>query len=332
MRFLHLSLVATILSNSIAICSVQAQSMTLQSVLFLPPVTDSSDDTAVSDLYNEIQQNLRLSGGRVLIDMDEVQRVIGDRNVSEIVESPNKMLEFTTNTDTDFLISWRLLESVNGQITVSILIFSRAEAGGLGNGILSTLTEAYPNITQAHAAAATLAREISRPVHFSSGDTALLLSMIMPGLGQLQKGESVHALVSFGLFAGAVFNALSIRKPDDFVFSATSYDPTWDTGLEDYRWYIRNQEVSKSEFFTTMNEDWVHHIRARGERGRVEVQKKRAVAFIAGTYLINLIDTLWLSRKQLDTRPFFLSVQPIQTTTRRTLSLAVNIHFLLSRR
>ncbi|MFC1558996.1 hypothetical protein ACFL39_00190 [Gemmatimonadota bacterium] len=304
--------------------------MTLQSVFFLPPVSGSIDDATVSDLYYKLHQNLRLSGGRILVDLDEVQRRIGDRNVSEIVESPDTMLEFATNTDTDFLISWRLLESGNGQITVHILIFSREEAGGLSDGTLTTLTEVYPDITQAHAAAATLAHEISRPIHFRHGDTAVLLSMVIPGSGQLQKGKAAHALVSFGLFAGAMLYALNIQKPDDFEFSATSYVPSWDVGIEDYRWYIRNQEVTKSEFFTMMNEDWVHHLQARGERRNAEIQKKRAVAFIAGTYLLNLVDVLLLSRKQPDTRLFFVSVQPFQTAARGTTTLAVNIHIPLS--
>ena len=74
--------------------------------------------------------------------------------------------------------------------------------------------------------------------------------------------------------------------------------------------------MSEAEFYRRLTIDRDRNMRALKQRQMVEKRRKRAGYFIAGAYLFNLIDTLALTRRKVETDPFFIQLESVVDPSR----------------
>jgi len=283
-----------------------AQPNITKDVLVLPLVTDAADQALGHDLYQGIIDGLRLLPGQKLIDPQTAVKLIGDQPPAKILGDRDQMAAFTKRSGVSFLIGGVVRRLEDGRFEVTTIFYSRDD-----QRVRELLNHVFDDEDAARDGARNIGERLSHPRNFSPVDTPLLYSLIVPGLGQLQMDAPLHALASAGLVAGAVFYGLTAPQPDQFRIDFNDFRTELTMEAGDYRYFIRHQEVSAEEFFSTLNEDISHNARADEERRVSEVRKSWAVRLFVASYLFNLVDTLWLIRREVDTRPFSIRLQAV---------------------
>ncbi|MFC1628912.1 hypothetical protein ACFL3H_07345 [Gemmatimonadota bacterium] len=241
----------------------------------------------------------------------DVETVISDRDITEITHSSVALREFAETAICDIIIAWKISTDENGQIVVESLIFNREEEEQhTGQGVLHVQRDVFSDIADLWSRADMLAHSISRSRNFSLSDTDLLLSIFCPGLGQLHLGEPVHAFVAAGLVTGAALYGYTTPIPDTYEFNYLKYSSTWNISSESVDYFIEQVAVSKTEYFSRMDDEWAHFRRARGERRAAKVRQRRAIGLFCAAYLVNLADAFLLSSRRKATLGNPFSIQP----------------------
>jgi len=101
-------------------------------------------------------------------------------------------------------------------------------------------------------------------------------------------------------------------------------------GTTDYRYYIRAQEVPAEEFFRTMEEEIEHDHRAGRQRQAAESRKRKVLRLAFASYFIMLVDTLWLSRKEVDVQPFSISLQAVPDVSNLTKHHGIGLRLCIT--
>jgi hypothetical protein len=284
-----------------------AQTLGSQRALLMPPVAAPSDSLIARQYQIILAETLVLPPGITLVRPSSDSEQLVQQSLTAVLSNTESMAEFSSRSETDFLISSVISREAGDALEVCVLIYSRKD-----DQVVSCEAYRFEDEMQLRQDVPLLARNLARRSNFTPSDTAFFYSMFIPGLGQLNRREPVHAAVSFILVSGAAFYGLSTPDPDPFEFSRVNYQTSTDPLTGDLRFYIESTEVSREAFFERVDEDLKHGFQARGERSAAQVRRKRALGLFAAAYLFNLADTLWLSRKKLDTSPFFTRIEPIE--------------------
>lgn len=308
-----------VLSNQAGL-EVSAQIDRIEEVLVLPLASEGSDGTLARDLYEGIISGLRLQPRQRLIGPQRVDELVSNQPLSRILSSVEGIRSFASRSGAAFLIGGIVRYLEDGRIEVSTLIYSRED-----NQIRQLLHDVFSDEEEARSGASKIGERLSRLRNFSPSDTALLYSLLLPGVGQLQRDAPMHALISAGLVAGSVIYSLTTPKPDEFEIDFSDFRSELIPNTTDYLYYIRQKEVSEEEFFRILEEEIEHNTSAKRDRQAVARRKQRAVIMFAATYLFNLIDTWWLIRKDIDARPFFVRIQAVPETGNRTGQMSLGL-------
>jgi len=306
MRALFYLIICVWLLN-LPLSHVDAQVRTLQDVMVLPIATDSRNSELAEEVYHLSQQSIRLSAGFRLVNTEGVIQAIGDQPVDDLIRSEQSLMDLGERTGFHFIVASRLFRDHANEIEIDIVIFSREERQTVHSETLR-----FPADTALAQISEAFGRIVSKPGNYSSVDTGFLLSIFAPGLGQLKNGYPAHALVSAGLVGSALLYLILAPEPDHFEYDSMMYDVIPDDASGDYLYQINGEEVTKIVFYDALENDWEHHLRARGERGAAEVRSRRAVGLLCGAYLLNLIDALWTTKKKEEEEEipaFFLRTQ-----------------------
>ncbi len=161
-----------------------------------------------------------------------------------------------------------------------------------------------------------LARILTHPRNYAPADTAFFYSLILPGMGQLNQGEPLHAAVSAGVVLAALLYRATTPDPDQYRLNWEMYQAVLPWGANEYQFEISGIEVTEEEFYARLTPDRRRNIRALAQRRSVEKRLKRAGYLIAGAYLFNLVDTLALTRRKVETGPFFMRLEAVSDGSR----------------
>jgi hypothetical protein len=295
-----------------------------QRALLLPPVA-ARDDSLLARQYDVIlAEALVLPPGISLVRASADSGLLAQQSMTDLLHDTDSMAEVSSRAETDFLISSVISRVVGGALEVCVLIYSRKD-----HQVVSCEVYQFESEGQLRQDVPLLARQLARRSNFTPSDTAFFYSMFIPGLGQLNRRDPLHAAVSFILVSGAAIYGLTTPEPDPFEFSRANFQTATDPLSGTLHFYIESREVTRETFFARVYEDLEHSMRARGERRAASVRRKRALGLFAAAYLFNLADTLWLSRKKLDASPFFTRIEPIEAAGSIVPRLSVGLRVRL---
>jgi len=306
--------------------AASAQVGYVEQVMVLP-VSVPAGRTDLSDrLTTELQSGVRLSSRQRLSTPEEVARQLGSRSVGRVLSGVSGLLEFSELGGTSFVIGGVANVLDDGRVEVSILLFSREE-----KAIHTVETAIFSGEDEAIAGIRILAHELTHPRNYAPADTSFFYSLILPGMGQLNQGEPLHAALGAGAVLAALLYGATIPHPNQFRLDWDSYQAIQIWGTDQYRFMIHKTEVSEEEFYIKLSADRKRNIRAIAQRREVEKRRRRASYLFVGAYLFNLVDTLVLTRRKVDTGPFFLQLKAVSTSIRAPgapgLQLQLGIRF-----
>ena len=283
---------------------VSAQSGYLEQVMVLPvSVPDGRDDLA-DRLTAGLRSAVRLTNGQRLSTPEEIASQLGRSSVRTVLSSVSELFEFSELGGTPFIIGGRAQILDDGRIEVSVMLFSREE-----KAVHAVESAIFSDEEAAVAGISALTFELTHPRNYSPADTAFFYSLILPGMGQLNQGEPLHAALSAGAVLAAILYGTTTPRPDQYRLNWDSYQavPVWGTDV--YRFMIYDTEVSEEEFYTRLTADRIRNMRAIDQRRMVENRRKRTGYLLAGAYILNLFDTLILTRRKVDTGSFFTRLE-----------------------
>jgi len=301
--------VVALLAMALQPVPVRAQYLTTDHILFLPTYARAPHEALAAEVHDRLRAGIVVPPGKRLIERERVAELIEGRRLSDLVGDVTELGDLAGSTGVAFVVATVLRERRDGGFEISGISFSREE-----REILNCVTMVFASAADLRAGLGEMARELSKATNYSSSDSALFLSLVIPGLGQVLKERPLHGLMSFGLFGGALTYALTIPRADQFVFDrdkfTNQYD--WSTGENDY--FVFGSNVGAEAFFAELDGDWDHHLRASAQRRLEAIRRKRATGLVVAAYLFNLVDVLVLTRTPLDTRSFFLGLEAIPDT------------------
>lgn len=286
--------------------TVYAQTAAKQRVVVLPFAADEVDLDLSRELYDGFLEDLRIFSWQELASSGRVAEMVDNKSVTEIIEQLSTIEAFVDRTGTAFLVGGIVRRLEDGRIEVYTLIYSDAE-----KRIRDVQNRIFEDEDEARSSIGRLGYDITHPRNYSPSDTSFFYSLLVPGMGQLQQGAPAHAVLSAGMVFGAILYGVTTPRPDEFKIKWENYQPTPIPGTTDYRFLIQNQEVPEEEFYRILSEDRRRSIIASAERRAAASRKKRATRLLVGAYIFNLVDTLLLTRRDIDTRSFFIRLEAV---------------------
>jgi len=299
---------------AILLCSgpeASAQVGYVEQVMVLPVQVPAGHDSLGGRLTEGLRSGVRLSARQRLSTPEEVEQQLGRRSVGRVLSGVSDLVEFSELGGTSFIIGGVVDVTGDGWFEVALMLFSREE-----RSIHAVESGRFADEESLITGIAALARELTHPQNYAPADTAFFYSLILPGLGQLNQGEPIHAAVSAGVVLAALLYRSTTPDPDQYRLDWESYQAVLPWGAVDYRFEISGVEVTEEEFYARLTVDRKRNIRALAQRRSVAKRRKRAGYLIAGAYLFNLIDTLALTRRKVETGPFFIRLETISDGSR----------------
>jgi len=305
--------------------SVDAQYLSLQRIAFLPLVADTDVREVAATFEARLRSDLRLPPGKALLDHSQLEGLLADRDVRSILSSTGDMDRFASAAGVAFLVGGVLEVSASGEYAFSLLVFDEDT-----RQIASVTYFTFADDAALYRGAEEVQAILARSRTYASADSAFLLSILVPGLGQLQKDEPVHALVSAGLVGLSIIYAASTPDPDAYEFSREGFESPYNYIDDEFHHTIEGSPVTADVFYQTLDANWEHHLRAKAERRAIKIRRKRASAFLVGTYFLNVIDALVLAKEKTDTSPFFLSLEGISGRSGDVHSMGMSLQLRFS--
>jgi len=283
---------------------VSAQVSYLEQVMVLPVSVPTGRDDLADRLTTGLRSAVRLSGGQRLSTQEEVTDQLGRRSVRTVLSSVSQLFEFSELGGTSYIIGGKAHIFDDGRVEVSVMLFSRDE-----KAVHAVESAIFSGEEAAVAGISALTSELTHPRNYAPADTAFFYSLVLPGMGQLNQGEPLHAAISAGAVLAAILYGATTPRSDQFRLNWDSYKavPVW--GTDEYRFMIYDTEVSEEEFYSKLSVDRIRNIRAIDQRRSVENRRKRAGYLLAGAYILNLFDTLILTRRKVETGSFFTRLE-----------------------
>ncbi len=301
---MHRVLLPVLLLLFSAVRPTAAQRIT-DRIMVLPPLAVGLDSTLTADIHDAIRTGTRVYSTQLLIDKEETAERLGSRQVRQILNSRLTLQEFAETSGARFIIGSLAARNDSGFVEISLLLY---------NALEDEIREVrFGTWERSDVVAGTreLARDLTHPRFYSPADTPFFYSLFIPGLGQFQQGNHAHAALSAGLVAGVLLYQAAIPSPDNYRLKWERYQAQRIFGTNDYLFLIDGRVCAEEDFYAELSEARRHNIRAERERQEAEKRRRRASRMLVGAYVFNLIDTLLLSRRRVDTRTFFLNLEAL---------------------
>jgi len=304
----------------------QPQQLSLQRIAFLPLVADEAVGEVAATFEARLHSDLRLPPGKALLDQDLLDGLLENRETRTILSKTSEMDRFATSAGIAFLVGGVLSKADNGGYEFNLLIYDEDT-----RQIAHVSAYEFADDAALFRGAETILSVLARSRTYASADSAFLLSILIPGLGQLQKDKPVHALVSAGLVGISLLYSATTPDPDPYEFSREGFESPYNWVTDEFNYTIEGSSVSADVFYQTLDANWEHHLAARAERRAIKIRRKRASALIVASYMFNVVDALVLAKEKTDTSSFFLSLEggPRSPGSRRPggMSLQLRISF-----
>lgn len=248
------------------------------------------------------------------------------RSTADILKNPKSIEQFSIMTGVEYIIGGVVSESPDGLIQVSIMIFSGDE-----QAVLYTETRRYPNASVAVEDVADLSRYLSQTKHYVPRDSAFFYSLVLPGMGQFSLGYPDHALVSLGVLSTALLYGFLNPQPD--MYKGESFLEEWNTNEGQWHFYVSGEEVPFNDYFQIRTDAENRAANARDERAAFKKRKNLSRWLVGSIWLLNLADTLILSKRSEEGGAFFSLVGSMEQGPypNPSCSLMVRLHINLSR-
>ncbi|MFC1500442.1 hypothetical protein ACFL6T_05445 [Candidatus Zixiibacteriota bacterium] len=295
--------------------TASAQLSHLSQVTVLPVSVSTGQSDLADRLTSELRSGLRLSTSQRLSSPEEVTLQLDGRSPGSVLSSISRLVEFSELRGIAFIIGGVANVLDDGSIELSLLLFSREE-----KAIHAVESAIFPDEGTAIAGIGALAFQLTHPRNYVAADTAFFYSLILPGMGQLNQGEPMRAALSAGLVLAAVLYGIATPSPDPFRLDWESYQAEQIWGTDQYEFTIHDTKVSEEEFYRVLSAARKRNMKAYNQRLAVEKRKKRAGYLFAGAYLFNLIDTIILTRRKVDTGPFFMRLEAVTDSMLPTIN------------
>lgn len=152
-----------------------------------------------------------------------------------------------------------------------------------------------------------------------------------PQMNLLRPDAPTRAKLYAGLIAGAALYGLLAPEPDDFRIKFGDFGTSVIPGTNSYRYFVRQSEVAPEEFFQTMDVEIAKSRRAADERKRAGARKKSLRGVVFGTYVLMLVDSLWLTPRGMENRSVNLRFEGLSYTgsPNRNTGIAVQLYLTL---
>lgn len=276
----------------------------------LPFLSAPEDSLLARELYAGFIHGLRNIPSIRFMTGSSLERQLRDRPVRDVVKSPTTIAKFAQDSGSTAVVGGLVQRPDSGGVEVALVVYIQDEQG------FSTIENRwYRDEEAARAEAAGLARTLTHPRNLTSADAAFFYSMIVPGAGQFSLGKWKHGAFFLALTGAAVAYRATIPNADAFRLRATDFTKQFDWNDQAYRYYAFGVEVSAAEYDALLSEARGHSIRAANERRRTRVRRERATVFLIGSWLLNIVDSLLVSRRNPDTAPFFSLAESISRET-----------------
>jgi len=285
---------------------VRAQYLRIEEILVLPVLAESGDEALATEIHEALLSGISVPPGKHITERTRLETIMSDRRLSDVVEDASGLSELAGSTGVAFVVATVLRRPSGGGFELSSVSFSREE-----KEVLNCVAFRFASEAELRAGLDELAGELSKAGNYSSSDSALFLSLVVPGLGQVLKEKPLHGLLSVALFGGALAYALTIPRADRFTFDRDKYTTQFVWNEQQWHYLVYGSDVGAAAFFAAADEDWEHHLQAAAARRLEEVRRRRATGLVVAAYLFNLVDTLVLTSAELDTRPFFVGLEAI---------------------
>lgn len=295
-----------------------AQLTSNRNVAVLPFVSNPADSTLAQHLYRRFMAQMRSGAFLKVMEADGIRQSLGETDVSDVLKSGHTMGEYAESTNSAFVIGGVIQREASGAVMVTIAVYGQDDSE-----ILMMESRMYTDEASALTGIESLAKKISHPKNLTSYDTAFFYSLLMPGAGQISRGKWGHAALSVGLLSAAVMYGLSTPTPDHYVIPHGRYREEWDEAAYKWRFYVGGTEVNWIEYEIANDADRAHASRALNERRAAERRRERAVGFVIGAWIFNLIDTLLISRRNVEGKPFFDQVESAISVYPQTSQLGI---------
>lgn len=295
---------ATLLIQIVGPDAALAQLTSDRNVAILPFISEPADSLLAHHLYQRFLAGIRPSAFLIVMDSDVIHQSLQETQASDVVRSGHAMSVYAERNNSAFVIGGVVRREASREIKISTVIYGKDD-----NKIISVESRTYPDEVSALAGVESLARELSHPRNLTPSDTSFFYSLLLPGSGQISRGEWGHAALSIGLLSAAIIYSLGIPDPDPYTIPQGYLRQEWDYVTRKWSFYVGGIEVDWIEYDKAYISAHARAGRAADQRRAVQSRKSRAVKYILGAWIFNLIDTLLISRREVDGKPFFDQVE-----------------------
>ena len=301
-----------------------AQLTSNRNVAILPFICEPADSLLANLLQKRFLAGIRASAFLIVMDSDEIRQSLQETQVTDVLKSGHAMGEYAEETNSAFVIGGVVRREESGGLSVSIIVYGQDDSE-----IISVESGTYPDEVSALAGVESIARKLSHPRNLTPSDTSFFYSLFLPGSGQISRGRWEHAALSIGLLSAAIVYGLRTPAPDPYTIPEGHFREEWDQDTRIWSFYVGGTEVDWIEYDKAYKAALAHAGRASKQRRAVENRRRRAVGYIIGAWMFNLLDTLLISRRNVDGGPFFDQVESAIVADPQTLRLGIRFSIRL---
>ncbi|MFC1529171.1 hypothetical protein ACFL6R_00465 [Gemmatimonadota bacterium] len=259
-----------------------------------------------------------------------MNQFLARRSVSDILQNPLSIKQFTIMTGIEYIIGGVVSESPDGSIQVSMMVFSGDE-----QAVLSTETRQYADPGAVLDDIENLCDYLSQPKHYMPRDSAFFYSLILPGSGQFSLGHKDHALITWGAISAALLYGLLNPQPDMFEYKRESFWEEWNAVEGQWHFYANGEELLVDEYLLVRAAAENRAEKALGERTTFQRRRNLSRWLVGSLWLLNLADTLFLSTRVNEGRTFFSLVSTVEpgpgSSYNPSCGVGIRLHIRLGR-
>jgi len=300
---------------------IQAQSDDGKRITIIPFMGAPGDSLLAGQLYRHFLGGIRTSASIKVVGEQEVSRSLESSRIADVMASTAAMDMYALSSGSAYVLGGVVRRLPDGGLDVAALVY------GLDDHALRAVeSRRYTDEAAAETDMADLARTISHPRNLTPSDTAFFYSLLLPGAGQASLGRWDHAALCLGLTASLIVYKQAIPTPDPFFIRGDDFVERYDYWERRYRYYVYRQEVSAEEFNEALSLAQEHARHAADERRSVERRQRLTTNLLVVSWLFNIVDTLILSRRKVDGRPFFTLVESLPGQPESTTLPSIGFH------
>jgi len=307
---------------------IKAQISTIGSVAILPFIDHTQDHTLGNEVYQRFRSSMNPGKYLSILDEERMNQYLARRSVAEILQNPLSIKQFSIMTGIEYIIGGVVSESPDGSIQVSIMVFSGDE-----QAVLSTETRQYPDSGAVLGDIEDLGAYHSQPKHYVPRDSAFFYSLILPGSGQFSLGYKDHALISWGTISAALLYGLLNPQPDMYKYRREAFWEEWNTAEGQWHFYANGEELLVDEYLRVRAAAEKRAENALNERNAFQKRRNISRWLVGSLWLLNLADTLILSKRVDDGSAFFSLVSSVEPGhhDNSAFSIGIRLHINLGR-